>query len=74
MKQITENIKAILSLLIVIFSFTYFFLVTITNIKAESQILIAIVGALTFVLNYQLGSSSGSSKKDEVISNLSNKQ
>lgn len=71
MNQVTEHIKSIIALIVVISSFTYFFLVAFTGIKADNQIIIAIVGTLGVVIGYYFGTSQGSSKKDEVISNLS---
>ena len=74
MKSITENIKAILSLIIIVFSLIYFFMVTFFNVKVDNQIIIAIVGFSSAVIGYHFGSSSGSSSKDEVINNLTNKE
>jgi len=74
MKIVSDNIKSIIALIVVLSSFTYFFTVAFTGIKADSQILIAIVGTLGVVIGYYFGTSQGSAKKDEVISNLSNKE
>ena len=50
MKIITDNIKSIIALIVVLSSFTYFFTVAFAGIKADSQRLIAIVGALGVVI------------------------
>lgn len=68
-----SNIKPILAIFIVVASFGYFFFVTITKNKDE-QIITAIVSILTVSISYYFGSSQGQSKKDETISNLSNKK
>lgn len=66
------NIKNVISMTIVFLSFGYFF-VTYFFGKQQSdpQIVIAIVAALSQVLNYQFGSTHGSSKKDDTLNNLS---
>lgn len=72
MNSLTTNIKAILSVLVVIFVFTYFFYCAVDNVKPDPQILIAVVGASGTVLGYWFGSSSGSAKKDETIADVVN--
>lgn len=71
MKINTELLKVIIAFLVVILSFAYFF-VTYFQGKAQSdpQVIIAIVAALTQVLNYFFGSSQSSAKKDEAIANI----
>lgn len=73
MKINTELLKMIIAFLVVILSFTYFF-VTYFQGKAQSdpQVIIAIVAALTQVLNYFFGSSQSSAKKDEAIVSMAN--
>jgi len=70
MKQINENIKSIIALSIVYFSFGYFFAIAFLEFTADPQILIAVVAALSGVLGYYFGASSGSSKKDDTISDM----
>jgi len=68
---ITDHIKAIIAVLVVISSFGYFFVTYFVG-KAQSdpQIIIAIVGAMTTVLAYYFGSSQGASKKDDAIQEI----
>ncbi len=69
MKQsyLSENIKSILALVIVIMGFSYFYMCSIRNIKPDPQILIAFVSSIGVCIGYYFGSSQGSSKKDETI-------
>ncbi|MBB1195067.1 hypothetical protein DNC80_15485 [Flavobacterium sp. SOK18b] len=69
MKKVLENIKAIIALFIVFFSFSYFFITTFFG-KENPQILIAVVGALSLVIGYYFGSSSGSAQKQETIDKM----
>ena len=71
MKWLTENVKAVIAFTVIFFSFSYFTVITFTDVKADPQIIIAIVGALTTVLAYYFGSSQGNNKKDEIIANMS---
>lgn len=75
MKQtfLNDNIKPILALVIVILGFSYFFMCSIRNIKPDPQILIAMVASVSLATGYYFGSSQGSSKKDEIISDATNK-
>lgn len=70
MKWFTENIKAIIAFTVITFAFSYFTIITFADVKADPQIIIAIVGALTTVLAYYFGSSQGNNKKDEIIANM----
>lgn len=71
MKYISDHIKSLISLIVVIAAFSYFFFTYfIGKAQADPQIIIAIVGALTTVINYHLGSSNSSSKKDALISTM----
>ena len=63
MKQLTDNIKAVLSVIVVVTSISYFFMCSIRNIKPDPQILIAMVSIVTMVLGYYFGSSSKSNDK-----------
>lgn len=58
LKQFTENIKPIIGYTVVVMSMVYFFMCSIRNIKADPQILIAMVSANSIVLGYYFGSSS----------------
>lgn len=68
-----ELLKVIIAFMVVVLSFGYFF-VTYFQGKAQSdpQVIIAIVAALTQVLNYFFGSSQSSAKKDEAIASMAN--
>lgn len=72
MKINAELLKVIIAFFVVVLSFSYFF-ITYFQGKAQSdpQVIIAIVAALTQVLNYFFGSSQSSAKKDEAIVNMS---
>lgn len=71
--DLNKNIKPVLALIVVILGFSYFFMCSIRNIKPDPQILIAVVGSVGTALGYFFGSSSGSAKKDDTISDtLSN--
>jgi len=69
---LSDNIKPVLALVIVIFGFSYFFMCSIRNIKPDPQILIAMVAAVSAATGYYFGSSSGSSKKDDILSETVN--
>lgn len=72
MKINIELFKLIIAAVVVLLSFAYFF-ITYFQVKNQSdpQVIIAIVAALTQVLNYFFGSSQSNAKKDEAISDLS---
>lgn len=72
MKWVPDNFKGIIAAFVVLCSFAYFFFVSVRAIKADPQIIIAIVAAMQNVLNYYFGSSQGAAKKDQLISDLSN--
>ena len=65
--NIKDNVKPILAFTIIVLGFAYFFLATFTGVNPNAQILIAIVGLMTGAAGYYFGSSSGTSKKDEII-------
>lgn len=74
MKILTEYIKPIIAILVVLASFSYFFFTYfVGKAQADPQVIIAIIAALTQVLSYYYGSSQGTAKKDEVISDLTKK-
>ena len=58
MNTITENIKAILAIIVVVMSIAYFYMCSLRDIKPDPQILIAMVGAMSGCLGYYFGASS----------------
>lgn len=74
MKWITDHIKPILALVIVMLGFTYYFVNLFQHTKPNDQILIAIVSLTSSVVSYYFGASTGTSKKDDTISDLAKKQ
>lgn len=71
-KWIPDNFKGILAGIVVLSSFTYFFVITFYERKADPQVIIAIVAAMSNVLQYYFGSSQGANKKDQIISDTIN--
>ena len=71
MKAFADNIKPILAVIVVISTFTYFFVVLFSDHKPDPQIIIALVAAMQIPLSYYFGNSSGNAKKDEIITTLS---
>lgn len=68
MKALSDNIKSILSIIIVLASFGLITMLALQHINDKeivSQILIAVVSSLTGVIGYYYGYSQGASKKDE---------
>lgn len=74
LKWIPDNFKAIIAMVVVFASFAYFFIITFLEKNADPQVIIAIVAAMTNVLQYYFGSSQGSNKKDETINQLKNEK
>lgn len=74
LKWIPDNFKAIIAMVVVFASFIYFFTVTFLDKNADPQVIIAIVAAMSNVLQYYFGSSQGSNKKDETINQLTNEK
>lgn len=70
MKTISENIKPILALMIVLLGFAYFFITTFSDTRPNDQILILIASLMTGAMGYYFGSSTGTAKKDETIQEL----
>lgn len=64
---LSDNIKSVLALIIVIGAIGYLFMITLlsTDNTVRSQALIAMVGLLSGVSGYYYGYSQGASKKDE---------
>ena len=69
MKTISDNIKAILSIVVIFFSFAYFAMCSIRELKPDPQILIAIVGSVGTVLGYHFGSSSSKNESKPTVTN-----
>jgi len=74
MKAISDNIKPILALTIVLLGFSYFFTCLLMQVKGDPQVTIAIVGVMGTAAGYYFGSSTGTAKKDETIQELSKQQ
>lgn len=70
MKWSPDNLKGIMALFVLACSFTYFFVITLFDKKADPQVIIAIVSANSVVLGYYFGSSQGNAKKDELLANM----
>lgn len=76
MKQISDNIKAILALILVVGCLLYIFMITFIyrgDSNILSQALIAIVTALSTATGYYFGYSQGAAKKDEALSQMADK-
>lgn len=69
MNSITENIKAILSIIVVVMSICYFYMCSLRDIKPDPQILIAMVGAMSGCLGYYFGASSKSNDTGATVTN-----
>lgn len=67
MKNITDLVRAGITALTMIFGFTYFFLAAFVYEVRDPQITICVVSLMTGVFGYWLGSSLGSSKKQEQL-------
>jgi len=74
MKTLSEHIKPILALIVILLGFTYYFINLLQHTKPNDQILIAIVSTTSSVISYFFGASTGGTKKDETISDLAKKQ
>lgn len=68
--MLKETVKPILALTIILLGFGYFYSATFTGVNPNDQILIAIVGLMSMAAGYYFGSSSGTSKKDDIIQNM----
>lgn len=74
MKNVRDNIKPILALIIVISGIAFIFFNTFIPPKnPDSQGLIAMISFMQLAFGYYLGTSTGQSKKDETIQKLSEK-
>jgi len=78
MKNISDNIKSILSIIIILLTFGILILILFQHQgdkEIVSQVLIAVVGGLSSITGYYYGYSQGASKKDEAAaSQLANSQ
>ena len=75
MKAISDNIKPILALFVMVCGMGYIFLTTFIQTKnQDSQGLIAMINFMCIALGYYLGTSTGTSKKDDLIQDLANKK
>lgn len=63
---LSDNIKSLMALIIVIVGFAYFYMCSIRDIKPDPQILIAFVSTISLVTGYFYGSSSSQNKKDDI--------
>jgi len=74
MKYLTENIKPILALLVMVSGISYIFAISFipTNNDVDQGI-IAITALMAGVSGYYFGSSQGAAKKDETINEMSKK-
>jgi len=69
MKWVPENFKGIVAGIVILASFGYFFLITFWQRTADPQVIIAIVAAMSNVLQYYFGSSQGANKTNELLAN-----
>lgn len=70
MKNITDVVRALISLLTVLFGFTFFFLAAFVYDVRDPQITICVVGLMGTVFGFWIGSSLGSSKKQETLDSI----
>lgn len=70
MKNITDIVRAGITALTLIFGFVYFFLAAFIYEVRDPQITICVVSLMTGVFGYWLGSSLGSSKKQDQLDAL----
>lgn len=70
MKNITDIVRALITLLTLLFGFTYFFLAAFIYKVQDPQITICVVSLMTGVFGYWLGSSLGSSKKQDTLDSI----
>lgn len=67
MKNITDIVRASITGITMLFGFVYFFLAAFVYEVKDPQITICIVSLMTGVFGYWLGSSLGSSKKQDTL-------
>lgn len=74
MKTLSENIKPILALLIMVSGIAYIFAISFsTTSNNVDQGIIAITALMAGISGYYFGYSSGAAKKDETINDMSKK-
>jgi len=73
MKQLNENIRPIIAILTVIFTFAYFFTAAFIKEVKDPQITIAVIGMNTIVFAFYMGSSQGSVNRQTTIEALQKK-
>jgi len=73
MKKVTEYIKPIIALVVLIFGFSFILATTFMGYKNNDSF-IAVYALMVTVVNYYLGNATGQTKKDETINNLIDKQ
>jgi len=70
MKFLSDNIKPVLGLIIISAGIVYFFICLDINREPNG----AMIGLVSMAAGYYFGSSTGTAKKDETISDLAKKQ
>jgi len=74
MKTLSDNIKPILAVFIVLSWSVYCFLMSILHPEMSREIFTSMTPVVMIAVGYYLGTSTGASKKDETISDLAKKQ
>lgn len=72
MKAFFDNIKPMLALLIVVLSFTYFFVSLFKTDTVDPQVIIAIVGMVSAATAYYYGATTSSNNKPTTIEKSEN--
>lgn len=67
MKNITDIVRALITGVTLVLGFAYFFLSAFVYDTKDAQITICVVNLMTLVFGYWLGSSLGSSKKQDTL-------
>ena len=67
MKNITDIARVAISIITVLCGFTFFFLAAFVYEVKDSQITICVVGLMSTVYGFWIGSSLGSSKKQDTL-------
>lgn len=73
MRKLTENIRAVIAIMTITYTFVYFFLAAFFYPVHDAQITIAVIGINMIVYNFNFGSSQGSANKQQTIENNINK-
>lgn len=69
-KYLTDNIKPILAIFIMLCTYGYFFALLFIDRKPDPQVIIAVVATSSTAMQYYFGNSTGAAKKDETINTL----